>query len=166
VPAQQRDDQHGEGRDRGEHTRRGREEQNELGMKKSARQVSVLIVDDSEDGRDLYGEYLTFKGFRVLTAANGSQAIAAAQEHRPDVILLDIRMPDIPGTEVVRVLRASAELRKTLIVALTASAMVHQQGLVREAGFDEVLVKPCLPDTVCRTVARLIATGRSRSTSH
>lgn len=135
-------------------------------MKKSARQVSVLIVDDSEDGRDLYDEYLTFKGFRVLTAANGSQAIESAHQHRPDVILLDIRMPDISGTEVVRVLRASAELRKTLIVALTASAMADQQCLVREAGFDEVLVKPCLPDTVCRTVTRLIGAARLRSTSH
>ena len=62
----------------------------------------MLIVDDAPDNREAYAEYLRFRGFRTLEAATGADAIEQAREHRPDVILLDLRLPDIDGLEVSR----------------------------------------------------------------
>ena len=65
----------------------------------------VLLVDDFEDNRDLYEEYLLFKGYRVLTADNGADGVRMACERRPDIILLDLRMPGMSGQEALMLSR-------------------------------------------------------------
>ena len=122
----------------------------------------VLLVDDFQDGRELYSEFLIFHGFRVLTASSGREAIELAYAHHPAVILLDIRMTAMSGIEVVQVLRAESAFGATPIVALTAHAMPDEQRAARDAGFDDVLVKPCLPDDVLRAVERLLSSRRSQ----
>ena len=67
---------------------------------------SILLVDDFEDGLDMYQEYLTFRGYQVVVARNGEEAILQARLHRPAVILLDLRMPGMTGTDVMKVLRS------------------------------------------------------------
>lgn len=131
------------------------------GVGKIAARKSVLIVDDFEDGLELYREYLTFKGFDVHGARNGSEAVALARVHRPALILLDIRMPGMSGFDVAQILRADGRFTKTPIVALTAHAMRDEHAAMRAAGFDEVISKPCLPPDLLSIVDRLIARGRT-----
>lgn len=105
----------------------------------------------------MYEEYLTYRGFHVLVARNGNEAVAQARLHRPDVILLDIRMPGMTGTEAMRVLRSDASFINTPIIALTAQAMDEERRLALSAGFDEVIAKPCLPDALVEAVERVLA---------
>lgn len=120
----------------------------------------VLVVDDNDDARELYEVYLAFKGFRVVSARNGPEALALARQHRPAVILLDIRMSGMSGFEVAKVLRADPRFARTPIVALTALLPSNGGDQAPVAKFDEVIVKPCLPDELARAVERLLIDGR------
>jgi two-component system, cell cycle response regulator DivK len=116
----------------------------------------ILIVDDFEDALDIYGQYLTFNGFRVLTARSGAEGVALAREHRPAVIFMDVRMALMTGTEAMQILRTDPEFSATPIVALTAHALEDERDAAMAAGFDEVISKPCLPDDLLTAVHRLI----------
>ena len=83
----------------------------------------VLVVDDFLDGREIIAEYLAYRGFRVATAGDGFGAIAKTQELLPDVILMDLSLPDLDGWEATRRLRRDELTRKIRIIALTAHAM-------------------------------------------
>ena len=102
----------------------------------------VLIVDDNEKNRKLARDVLRAAGFRTLEAARGDEAIAVAAEHRPDVILLDLRLPDMDGTDVARELRGGAETGRIPVVALSASAVRRSSDRLLAAGFDGYLQKP------------------------
>lgn len=104
----------------------------------------------------MYEEYLTFRGFQVVVARNGEEAVAQARLHRPDVILLDLRMPGITGTEAMRILRADSSFVNTPIIALTAHALERERRLALDAGFDELIAKPCLPDALVAAVERIL----------
>jgi CheY-like chemotaxis protein len=117
----------------------------------------VLLADDYDDTRDLYLEYLMANGYRVLTAASGNEAIRVARTWRPDLILMDIRMPDISGVEAMRILRQDAAFAKVPIVAFTANARETARSECLAAGFDAVIIKPCLPDLLLEHVARFCA---------
>jgi two-component system, cell cycle response regulator DivK len=101
----------------------------------------VLIVDDNEKNRKLARDVLGAAGLRTLEAARGDEAIALAAEHRPDVILLDLRLPDMEGTDVVRRLRGGAATGRIPVVALSASPHAGSDRLLA-AGFDGYLQKP------------------------
>jgi two-component system cell cycle response regulator DivK len=103
-------------------------------------------------------DVLRFAGFRTVEAASGGEAISAAIEHTPDVILMDIRLPDMEGTEVVQRLRAATATAAIPVVAVTAYAMKGDRERFLAAGFDGYLEKPIsvqeLPAQVrayCRT---------------
>ena len=118
---------------------------------------SILLVDDFEDGLEMYQEYLTYRGFHVVAARNGEETIAQARLHRPDVILLDLRMPGMTGTEAMRILRADPSFVSTPIIALTAHALDAERRLALDAGFDELIAKPCLPDELVAAVERVLS---------
>jgi two-component system cell cycle response regulator DivK len=120
----------------------------------------VLIVDDFDDALDIYDQYLTFKGYRVMTAKSGAEGIEIARVHHPAVIFMDLRMPDMTGTETMRLLRSEAAFDAVPIVALTAHALYEERVKALAAGFDEVIPKPCLPDELVAAVDRLLATER------
>jgi CheY-like chemotaxis protein len=122
---------------------------------------SILLVDDFEDGLGMYEEYLTYRGFHVVVARSGEEAVAQARLHRPDVILLDLRMPGMTGTEAMRLLRADSSFVTTLIIALTAHALDDERRHALSAGFDAVIAKPCLPDALVADVQRLMTEQRS-----
>ena len=117
----------------------------------------VLIVDDVPDNREAYAEYLRFRGFRTLEAGTGREAIATSREHHPDVLLLDMRLPDIDGREVSRVVRADPSLQHTKIVAVSASVFPADVAAALEAGCHVFLQKPCLPDALVTEIERLLA---------
>jgi two-component system cell cycle response regulator DivK len=101
----------------------------------------VLIVDDSDKNRKLAREVLRAAGLRTLEAARGDEAIAVTAERRPDLVLLDLRLPDMDGTDVARALRDAEATRRIPIVALSASPNAGGDEL-RAAGFDGYLEKP------------------------
>ena len=116
------------------------------------RRPVVLLVDDYEDALAIYGQYLDDRGYRVVMARNGEEAVNAARIHRPDLILLDIRMPIMSGTDALKVLRSESEFATTPVIALTAHALESERIHALAAGFDQVVSKPCLPDELVAIV--------------
>jgi len=112
----------------------------------------VLIVDDNEKNVRLARDVLRAAGFRTLEATSGGEAIAVATELLPDVILMDIRLPDIDGTEAARRLKNDPRTAGIPIVALTSLAMKGDREWFLALGFDGYLEKPIsvrlLPDQV------------------
>jgi two-component system cell cycle response regulator DivK len=109
---------------------------------RSADAPLVLIVDDNEKNRKLAREVLRAAGLRTLEAARGDEAIAVAAKRRPDVILLDLRLPDMDGTDVARRLRGGAGTARIPVVALSASPYSGGSDSLLAAGFDGYLQKP------------------------
>jgi two-component system cell cycle response regulator DivK len=102
----------------------------------------VLIVDDNEKNLRLARDVLGFSDLRTLEASTGGEAIRLAGEHRPDVVLLDIRLPDMDGTAVVEALRTQPGTATIPLVALTSFAMLGDRERFLAAGFDGYLEKP------------------------
>ena len=106
---------------------------------------TVLVADDTESVRSLFAELLAADGYRVLTACDGSAAFEAAQRYRPDVLLLDVRMPGLDGVEVCRRVKAAAETRLTPVILVTGAADSADRLEGIEAGADDFLMKPVNP---------------------
>lgn len=112
----------------------------------------ILIVDDHETNRKLARDVLRAAGLQTLEASRGDEAISVATDNRPDVILLDLRLPDMNGTEVARRLRSGTGTEEIPVVALSASAYTWSTDRLLAAGFDGYLQKPidvrAFPDQV------------------
>lgn len=122
----------------------------------SPNQSLVLIVDDYPDALEIYQSYLTYKGYRSITASSGTQALELARDKRPAIIFMDIRMPVVTGTDALRELRRDPSFERVPIVALTAHALEDERIAALEAGFTEVLPKPCNPDDLIGAIERLL----------
>jgi two-component system cell cycle response regulator DivK len=126
-----------------------------------AKKHLVLVVDDFADNREMYSEYLAYCGYSVIEAKNGKEAIEAAQEKQPDIIIMDLSLPVMDGWEATRRLKADERTKKIPVVALTGHALAgHSQG-AREAGCDSFLAKPCLPDQLVAEIKRMLEPGKS-----
>ncbi len=106
---------------------------------------TILVVDDEPDMLHLIRLILRRGGWEVITAASGSEALQLADRYPPDLILLDIMMPDLNGHEVCARLRRDPRFKKTPILALTAQAHLEEQFRAHLAGMDEYIVKPIAP---------------------
>ena len=102
----------------------------------------VLVVEDNEVGMKLFRDVLLATGYRTLEATTGRQAVELAAEHAPDLVLMDIQLPDIDGVEVLRRLRADERTASIPVVALTAQAMHGDRQRFMAAGFDAYISKP------------------------
>jgi len=102
----------------------------------------ILIVDDDRDAADALAELMRDLGHDVSTAHDGRSALESATTHRPDLVLLDISMPEMDGFEVAHRLREEVGLREAILVALTGYGEDRHRRLSREAGFDHHLTKP------------------------
>jgi two-component system, cell cycle response regulator DivK len=102
----------------------------------------VLIVDDNERNLRLARDVLRLGGFRTIEAASGVDGVHAAAEHLPAVILMDIRLPDMDGTEAVRRLKLDPHTASIPVVALTSLAMKGDREWLLSCGFDGYLEKP------------------------
>jgi two-component system cell cycle response regulator DivK len=118
----------------------------------------VLIVDDNDRNRKLAGVVLRVARFRTLEAATAAEGIAIASEHLPDVILMDLRLPDLDGTGAARLLRAEPRTARIPVVAMTALPLGGRDDWLFDAGFAGYIVKPIdideFPDVVRRFCAR------------
>jgi two-component system cell cycle response regulator DivK len=102
----------------------------------------ILIVDDNENNRKLARDVLEYAGFETLEATGGVEGVAFAQERKPDLVLMDIRMPDLNGTEALKLLREDSRTAEIPVVALTSSTMRGDEERFLTQGFDGYLPKP------------------------
>ncbi len=120
--------------------------------------ASVLIVEDERKIRELLRASLEHEGFSVLSTDSGAEAIALARRARPDLVLLDLRLPDIPGEEVARELRAST---RAAIVMLTAKTEIADRIHGLELGADDYVTKPFSPREVVLRIRAVLRRGRA-----
>lgn len=117
---------------------------------------TILVADDNEANRELVAVILQRQGYEVIEAGNGRDAITRAQEQSPDLVLLDIHMPEMDGYEAVQALRAAEASRHIPVVALTASAMAGDAEEALSRGFTAYLAKPYEISAVISLVKRLV----------
>ena len=113
----------------------------------------ILLVEDFDDAREMYREFLEFSGFRVITARDGREALEQARELDPDLILMDLSLPGIDGWEATRILKNDAATAHLTIVALSAHALAAEGERARKAGCDGFIAKPCLPGDLLTQIA-------------
>jgi two-component system, cell cycle response regulator DivK len=105
-------------------------------------QPQVLVVEDNEKNMKLFRDVLLASGYRTLEATTGGQAVELATSHSPDLVLMDIQLPDIGGVDALGRLRADERTASVPVVALTAQAMEGDRERFLGAGFDGYLSKP------------------------
>ncbi len=120
---------------------------------------TVLLVEDNEDNRIIYSTVLRHVGYGVVEALDGVKAIELARSVKPDIILMDISIPEIDGWEATRILRQDPETKDIPIVALTAHALADDRERATALGFTSYLAKPVEPRAVVAEVRRWIGEG-------
>jgi two-component system, cell cycle response regulator DivK len=119
--------------------------------------TQILVVEDNEKNMKLFRDVLLAAGYRTLEATTGEEAVALAAEHSPDLVLMDIQLPDIDGVQALGRLRADDRTASLPVLALTAQAMEGDRERFLAAGFDGYLSKPV-------NVADLVAVVKRYST--
>jgi len=117
----------------------------------------ILIIDDDVDTLKLVGMMLQKQGYRIIASANGEQGLMQAEAENPDLILLDVMMPDMDGFEVARRLRANANMTNTPILMFTAKTQLDDKVTGFEAGADDYLTKPTHPTELSAHIKALLA---------
>jgi two-component system cell cycle response regulator DivK len=105
----------------------------------------ILVVEDQPDNRQILRDLLTSADFEVIEAEDGEAGLAAAAAHRPDLILMDIRLPVLDGYEATRRLKADPTLHAIPVIAVTAHALSGDEDKARAAGCDAFISKPYSP---------------------
>jgi two-component system, cell cycle response regulator DivK len=115
---------------------------------------TVLIVEDNELNMKLFHDLLDAHGYRTVQTRNGLDALALARLHRPDVILMDIQLPEVSGLEVTKWLKDDDALRGIPVIAVTAFAMKGDEDRIRSGGCQAYISKPISVMTFLETVRR------------
>jgi two-component system cell cycle response regulator DivK len=116
----------------------------------------ILVIEDTENNRRILNDLLTNAGFEVIEAIDGEKGVAMAAAQRPDLILMDIQLPQVSGLEVTRWIKDDPELRSIPVVAVTAFAMKGDEERIREGGCEAYLSKPISVGKFIETVRRFI----------
>src|SRR5687767_5961425 len=122
----------------------------------------ILVVDDYQDAREMYCEYLQFSGFRVAEARNGNEALEQAFALKPDLILMDLSLPGMDGWEATRQLKSDERTKDIPVVALTGHALAGASDGAKKAGCDSFVTKPCLPDDLVVEVRRMLNASKQQ----
>ncbi len=117
---------------------------------------TVLIVEDNEMNMKLFHDLLDAHGYDILQSRDGVEALALAREHRPDLILMDIQLPEVSGLEVTKWLKEDESLRSIPVVAVTAFAMKGDEEKMREGGCEAYIAKPISVGKFIETVRRFL----------
>ena len=125
------------------------------------RRQTLLLVEDNEDNRIIYSTVFRHLGYQVVEAEDGVQAVALARSLQPDLILMDISIPELDGWEATRILRQDATTSAIPIIALTAHALPDDRERASAIGFTAYLAKPIEPRAVVAEVQRWIGVGRT-----
>jgi two-component system cell cycle response regulator DivK len=124
------------------------------GMDASAK--TVLIVEDNELNMKLFHDLLDAHGYRILQTKDGMEALDIAREHHPDLILMDIQLPEVSGLEVTKWLKEDDALRGIPVVAVTAFAMKGDEEVIRQGGCEAYISKPISVTSFLETVRRFL----------
>lgn len=121
----------------------------------------ILVVEDTEDNRQILRDLLGMAGYEMVEAHDGAQGVAMAAEHRPDLILMDIQMPVLDGYEATRRIKADPALASIPIVAVTSYALSGDEAKTRAAGCNDYIAKPYSPRQMLAKVREIIGAGDS-----
>ena len=121
-----------------------------------AKTKTVLIVEDNELNMKLFHDLLDAHGYNILQTKDGMEALDIAREHHPDLILMDIQLPEVSGLEVTKWLKDDQELRRIPVVAVTAFAMKGDEERIREGGCEAYVSKPISVSRFLDTIRRLV----------
>lgn len=105
----------------------------------------ILVVEDTEDNRQIIRDLLSSVGYDLIEAVDGAEGVALAQSQQPDLILMDIQLPQMDGYEATRQIRAIPQLERVPIIAVTSYALSGDEAKTREAGCDAYIAKPFSP---------------------
>jgi len=122
----------------------------------SAMAKKVLIVEDNELNMKLFHDLLEAQGYDILETREGLQALSLARAHRPDLILMDIQLPEISGLEVTKWLKEDEDLASIPVVAVTAFAMKGDEERIREGGCEAYISKPISVAHFLDTIRKLL----------
>ena len=122
---------------------------------------SVLIVEDNELNMKLFNDLLVAHGYKTIQTRNGFEALELARKHRPDLILMDIQLPEVSGLEVTRWLKDDDTLCQIPIIAVTAFAMRGDEERIRSGGCEAYISKPISVMTFLDTVRKFIGPSKS-----
>jgi two-component system, cell cycle response regulator DivK len=120
----------------------------------------ILVVEDNEQSRKLVRDVLKFKGYEIIEAETGEDGVRLAQERRPSLVLMDIRLPGMDGIEALGRLRAEADTRSIPVLAMTASVMTEHRQRIMDAGFDAFQSKPINVKEFMAAVEQLLDRAR------
>ena len=123
-------------------------------MKK--KDIKILLVDDEQDILEIVGYNLTQEGYQVITASNGKEAIFKAKKELPQLIIMDVMMPEMDGIEACETIRRMPELQDTIITFLTARSEDYSQVAGFDAGADDYIAKPIKPKVLISKVKALL----------
>jgi two-component system cell cycle response regulator DivK len=127
--------------------------------KGSAMSKTVMIVEDNELNMKLFNDLLEAHGYRTVATRNGIEALDLARKHRPDLILMDIQLPEVSGLEVTKWLKEDPELKAIPVVAVTAFAMKGDEERIREGGCEAYLSKPISVAKFIETIRRFLGSA-------
>jgi CheY-like chemotaxis protein len=131
-------------------------EKDPVGTPRTAPGPLILVVDDFEDNREMYTQFLRFNGYRVAEAVDGLDALAKAGALLPDLIVMDLSLPVVDGWEATRRLKADPSTREIPVIALTGHALAgHAEGAIA-AGCDAFVTKPCIPVDLEAEIRRVL----------
>ena len=116
----------------------------------------VLIVEDNDLNMKLFNDLLVAHGYLTLQTKDGVEALRMARQHRPDLILMDIQLPEVSGLEVTKWLKEDDDLRSIPVVAVTAFAMKGDEEKIREGGCEAYIAKPISVASFMRTIERFL----------
>ena len=123
---------------------------------------TILIVEDNEKNMKLVRDILQHKGHTTLEAVTGGEGVRLALERQPDLILMDIQLPDIDGITALRRIREQSTLDAVPVIAVSASVMPADQHHIVSSGFDAFITKPISLKPFLATVERFLQNGRTR----
>jgi two-component system, cell cycle response regulator DivK len=118
---------------------------------------TVLIVEDNELNMKLFNDLLEAHGYFTLQTKDGVEALRMARTHRPDLILMDIQLPEVSGLEVTKWLKEDEDLRSIPIIAVTAFAMKGDEQKIRDGGCEAYIAKPISVASFMSTVERFLS---------
>lgn len=121
----------------------------------------VLIVEDNVENRDMLARRLTRRGYAVAVAEDGPSGVAATRETLPDLVLMDLSLPQLDGWEATRRLKADPATREIPVIALTAHALAEDRAKALEAGCDEFDTKPVELERLLAKMTGCLATRRT-----
>lgn len=121
--------------------------------------VTILIVDDNEDTRTLFTDFLVFHGYEVMTACDGEEALLLITERRPALVLMDVALPRMDGLEATRRLKADPATASLPVLALTAHALEDDRTRAEGIGFHAYITKPVEPADVLEHIRAALGGG-------